>query len=390
MKCVILGAGKIARGFVGHLLYLSNIPFTFVEKFDGLVDLINERGQYTVNILGNPEKNCVVKGVRAIRFSDAEAVTDAIAEADVVFTSVGGKNLGDLVPLLKGGIEKKAKIGGNLNVITCENWKLPATILRDGVETSICESAKEYFEKHVGMTEAVIMRSGIESSKELLEQDPLIVNVQDFWEFPVDASRIVGQLPDILGLKLIPEFTGFLERKFYTYNAANGTTSFIGALLGHEKIADAAHDERILKILDGVYQETAQALSKKHNFPLEEQLAFTLTSKRKLQDYTIVDFIERNARDPIRKLGKDDRLVGSARLVMKYGIVPHNLAIAIAAAMHYVSPGDEFAENLVKMREEEGIDAILEKVCEQDPNGELGMLVKEKIALLKEWGWIHE
>ena len=58
--------------------------------------------------------------------------------------------------------------------------------------------------------------------------------------------------------------------------------------------------------------------------------------------------------------------------------------------MHYVSPGDEFAEKLVKMREEEGIDAILEKVCEQDPNGELGMLVKEKIALLKEWGWIHE
>ena len=246
MKCVILGAGKIARGFVGHLLYLSEIPFTFVEKFDSLVDLINERGQYTVNILGNSEKNCVVKGAKAIRFSDVEAVTDAIAEADVVFTSVGGKNLGDLVPLLKGGIEKKAKIGGNLNVITCENWKLPATILRNGVEETISEEAKEYLANHVGMTEAVIMRSGIESSKELLAIDPLIVNVQDFWEFPVDASRIVGELPPILGLKLIPEFTGFLERKFYTYNAANGTTSFLGALLGYEKIADAAHDERIL------------------------------------------------------------------------------------------------------------------------------------------------
>ena len=59
MKCVILGAGKIARGFIGHLLYLSEIPFTFVEKAQGLVDLINERGQYTVNILGNSEKNCV-------------------------------------------------------------------------------------------------------------------------------------------------------------------------------------------------------------------------------------------------------------------------------------------------------------------------------------------
>ena len=390
MKCVILGAGKIARGFIGHLLYLSEIPFTFVEKFDGLVDLINERGQYTVNILGNSEKNCVVKGVKAIRFSDVEAVTDAIAEADAVFTSVGGKNLGDLVPLLAGGIEKKALKGGNLNVVTCENWKLPATILRNGVEEIISEDAKAYLAEHVGMTEAVIMRSGIESSAELLAQDPLIVNVQDFWELPVDASRIVGELPPIMGLKLIPEFTGFLERKFYTYNAANGTTSFVGALLGHVHIADAAHDERILPILEGVYQETAQALSKKHNFPLDEQLAFTLTSKRKLQDYTIVDFIERNARDPIRKLGKDDRLVGSARLVQEYGIRPDNLCIAIAAAIHYVSPGDPFAEELVRMRKEEGIDYIIQNVCEQDPNGELGMLIKEKIELLKEWGWIHE
>ena len=78
MKCVILGAGKIARGFIGHLLYLSEIPFTFVEKFDGLVDLINERGQYTVNILGHSEKNGVVKGVKAIRFSTLEAICSAL------------------------------------------------------------------------------------------------------------------------------------------------------------------------------------------------------------------------------------------------------------------------------------------------------------------------
>lgn len=390
MKCVILGAGKIARGFIGHLLYLNQIPFTFVEKFEGLVDLINERGQYTVNILGNSEKNCVVTGAKAISFADEEKVAEAIADADAVFTSVGGKNLGDLIPLLVKGIEKKAVKGGNLNIVTCENWKLPATILKNGVEETICPDVKDYFHNHVGITEAVIMRSAIESDAELLKKDPLVVNVQDFWELPVDASRIVGPLPPIKELKLIQEFTGFLERKFYTYNAANGTTSYLGALLGFEKIADAAHDERILKVLEGVYQETAQALSKKHNFPLEEQLAFTLTSKRKLQDYTIVDFIERNARDPLRKLGKDDRLVGSARLVQEYGIVPHNLCIAIAAAMYYVSEGDEFARELVRMRTEEGIDVILAKVCQLDPQGELGMLIKEKIALLKEWGWIHE
>jgi len=390
MSCVILGAGKIARGFIGHLLYLNNIDFTFVEKVDALSDLINERKQYTVNILGNPDANCVVTNAKALKFSDTEAIAETIADADCVFTAVGGKNLKEIVPFLVSGIEAKVKKGGLLNIVTCENWKLPAQILRDEITAQISEDCKEYLAENVGITEAVIMRSAIESDPELLKKDPLVVNVQNFWELPVDASRIVGSMPEIKELKLIPEFTGFLERKFYTYNAANGTTSFLGALLGFEKIADAAHDERILKILEGVYQETAQALSKKHNFPLDEQLAFTLTSKNKLQDYTIVDFIERNARDPIRKLGRDDRLVGSARLVLEYGIKPENLCVAIAAAIYYKSEGDEFANELVRIRTEEGIDAVLTKVCGIEADGELGMLIKSKIELLKEWGWINE
>ena len=134
MSCVIFGAGKIARGFIGHLLYLSGIPFTFVEKADALADLINERGQYTVNILGAPEKNCVIKGAKALKFDQEEEIALAIAQADAVFNAVGGKNLGELVPFMVKGIEKKAQMGGgDLNFITCENWKQPADILRKGV-----------------------------------------------------------------------------------------------------------------------------------------------------------------------------------------------------------------------------------------------------------------
>lgn len=390
MSCVIFGAGKIARGFIGHLLYLSGIDFVFVEKADALCDLINERGEYTVNILGAPEKNCVVKGARALKFDDKEKIAEAIADADAVFNAVGGKNLSEIVPFMTAGIEKKAKKGGNINFVTCENWKKPADILRDGVSESISDEAREYFEKNVGITEAVIMRSAIESDAELLKKDPLIVNVQDFWKLPVDSGRLKGSLPDIKGLELVEHFTGFLERKFYTYNAANGTVSFLGALLGFEKIADAAHDERILKVLEGVYSETARALSIKHKFPLDEQLAFTLTSKKKLQDYTIVDFIERNARDPIRKLGPDDRLVGSARLVEACGIVPENLAIAIAAAIYYENASDEFAVKLKEMRENEGIDYVIENVCKIDKDGALAKLIKQKIAYLKEKGYIND
>ena len=390
MSCVIFGAGKIARGFVGHLLFLSGIDFIFVEKVDSLVDLINERGQYTVNILGDKSKNTIVTGAKALKFSQVDEICDVIAKADCIFNAVGGKNLGEIVPFLTKGIEKRAEVNPKpINIVTCENWKLPADILRKGISESIADEYKAFFEDKVGITEAVIMRSAIESTPELLAIDPLVVNAQDFWEFPYDASRLKTPLPkEMICQKPIYEFTGFLERKFYTYNAANGTTSFVGALLGYKYIADAAHDERILKLLDGVYTETATALSKKHDFPFDEQWAFTRTSLRKLQDRNIVDYIERNARDPMRKLGKDDRLVGSARLCLEYGVKPDSLAIAIACAMHYDEPTDEFAIKLKEIRENEGYDAILRDVCSVDPDGELGTLVKEKIALIKEWGWL--
>ena len=162
MSCVIFGAGKIARGFIGHLLYLSNIDFVFVEKFDPLVDLINERKEYTVNILGASEKNCIVKNVSALGFSQKEEIAEAIAKADTVFNAVGGKNLAEIIPFLTAGIEAKAKKGGNINFVTCENWKQPADILKKGIESSISDEARLYFEDHVGLTEAVIMISAIE------------------------------------------------------------------------------------------------------------------------------------------------------------------------------------------------------------------------------------
>lgn len=388
MSCVIFGAGKIARGFIAHLLSLSDIDFVFVEKADALADLINEREQYTINILGAPEKNYVVKNAKALKFSQEKEITEAIAEADVVFDAVGGKNLQEIVPFYIKGIEKKAEKGGYLNFVTCENWKEPARILKEGVESGIAPEAREYLDNYVGFTESVIMRSGIEAPKELLKKDPLIVNVQNYWHLPVDAARVKGSLPDIKYMEHLTGFAGFLERKFYTYNAANGTTSFVGALLGYKVLAEAAHDERILKILHGVYQETGKALSMKHGISLGEQMAFAKTSLNKLQDYTIVDSIERNARDPQRKLGKDDRLVGSARMVLSCGIRPENLCTAIACAIYYRNPEDSSAVALEKVVKEEGIDAVLEKICGIEPEGELGILIKEKIKKIKEWGWL--
>ena len=123
---------------------------------------------------------------------------------------------------------------------------------------------------------------------------------------------------------------------------------------------------------------------------MEDPRAFTMGSKRKLQNRDIVDFVERNARDPLRKLGPDDRLVGSARMVSSFGIIPENLCTSIAAAIYYHNDGDEFAVKLAQMRIEQGVDYVIEQVCKLPADGDLGKLIKERIRLLESKGYIHE
>ena len=389
---VIFGAGKIARGFIAHLLALSYEDFVFVEKAQKLVDLLNDRKQYTINILGAPEKNMLVSGVKALSYANRDEISSAIAKASILFTAVGGKNLPEIVPVLVKGLTARFEAGNDktLNIITCENWKQPAELLRKEILLNLNAKYQEQFDKLVGISEAVVMRSAIEAGREALKADPLVVNVQDYWTLPVDASGIKGKLPEIKGITPIEAFEGFLERKFYTYNAANGTVSYLGYLRGHSLISEAATDPEILEILSGVYLETGAALAKKFNMKLEDQLAFGKTSLAKLQDRTIVDTIERNARDPVRKLGPQDRLVGPARLVLENGGVPACLSLAIAAAIHYDEPSDGIALELKRMREEEGVDSILENICRIDLEGELAVLIKKGILQLKKRGWIKE
>jgi mannitol-1-phosphate 5-dehydrogenase len=151
-------------------------------------------------------------------------------------------------------------------------------------------------------------------------------------------------------------------------------------------LAEAGHDEEILEVVRGVYDETGAALAAKHGVSAGEQAALAAASLAKFQDRTIVDSIERNARDPIRKLGPSDRLVGAARLVLQYGGRPGNLATSIAAALFYDEPSDPIALELRRRRESAGIDAVLREVCGLERDSELAALVTSKVEELRARG----
>ena len=392
MNNVIFGAGKISRGFLAHLLYLAGEDFVFIEKDRRLVKLINERKKYGLYVFGLPEKNITIEGASAISCDDSKSVTEAIAGANLVLLSIGGKNLRQITGLLAAGVQKRLEknSSGNMNIITCENWLGPADLVREEILNSIDRKYIDSFNETIGISQAVVLRTAIEADEDVLANDPLALNVSNHWILPVDASGIKGRLPKIEGINPIKPFNYLLNRKLFTYNAASAAVSYLGYLKGHEILSEAIRDEYIEKILMGVYEETGQALCKKYDLPVELQDELKTGSFEKYRDRRIVDMLERNSRDPIRKLGPEDRMVGPAKLAIEYGIEPVNLATVIAAAIFYDHPADPIAQELKAKINSQGIDAVLNDVCGLKSTETLAMLVKEKIDELKKIGIIKE
>ena len=390
MNAIVFGNGKIARGFIGQLLYRSGYSTTFVGVNRNTIDAINAQGKYYVNVMGNPSASQWISDIRCIGIDDIESIAQSLLESDVAFMSVGGKNIDSLGGTIAEAINIRPEIlKKERTLITCENWKDPHIILEEAIRKNLRTELIEDFGSNFGITQAAILRSGVEPTEEILEIDKFAVSVTNYWELPVDASRVKGSII-LEGLELKQDFGGFLQQKIYTFNTGNATIAYTGSLYGEKILYKAANDKRIVELLNRVYAEINPAIAKMMDISIEEQNAFSRKAIDKYQDKTVMDFTERHARDPIRKLGPNDRMVGTARLVEKMGFKVDALAETIAAAIYYCTDNenDPSAAQLKAMREEGGAQAVLMNVCGISPEESLGKAVLGKIEQLKEAGVI--
>jgi mannitol-1-phosphate 5-dehydrogenase len=374
---VVFGAGKIARGFIAHLLTLSGFRIQFVEKSPALAHLLRTRGCYGVHIMGAPEKDIVIENFEVLTPDEEQAVAGAVAATSVVFVSIGGPNLPQIAPLVAAGIRQAilAKRAEPLNVILCENYFHPAELLRNSVAALLTAEERKWLTRQVGIVETMVLRSTIEPTEKMKAEDPLALKAQDMWEMPADKEAFVGEVPPVQGLSPKLNFQGGLVRKLFTYNAANAVISYMGYLKGYTLLSEAANDPDLAELARAATRESGEALCRKFGFDPEEQRQFAESAIAKYQKSEIVDPIERNTRDPLRKLRRNDRLVGPACLAAEQGIRPEALSRGIAAGLHYDYRDDESARKLQQLIRERGPNAAVKEVCEIDPESELGALI---------------
>ena len=395
MKAVIFGAGKIARGFLGQLLFRGGYELNFVECNASYARLLDRAGRYWVNVMGNPAESEWINGYRCFDYDRVEEIADALVDADVVFTSVVGSNLPELGKFIAKllSIRDYTCITKQRTIICCENWKNPSAELKEIILNSLPTAGKrEDFLRLFGTTDAVVMRSAVEPTEEIKQIDPLAVSVHNFWELPVNSNGMKGNAPIFPGVRYLDNFNGFLQQKVYTFNGGNATIAYLGSLKGYKKLSDAANDPEIVEMLREVYSEINPAICSALKVTEENQTHFMEAAIRKYQDRAVEDFTERHARDPLRKIGPDDRITGVARMIEQQNIRPVHVARTLAAALLYTSSNtlDPSAAKLEELRTKFGIDYILQTICNIDPNEDLARLVHLGVQELKQRGWIHE
>jgi mannitol-1-phosphate 5-dehydrogenase len=378
-KAVHFGAGNIGRGFLGQLYSQSGYETVFVDVKPDVIEQLNERRSYTVEIADDPPGEIEVTNVRGVDGTDLEAVAMELSDCNLASTAVGVGVLHLIAkPLALGFRDRLRQSGGPLDVILAENRLHAATYMRDLVEKELEPDEVEASRELLGFVEASIGRMVPVQCHE----DPLKVSVEAYCELPVDQAGFKSEVPEIKHLAPRANFEAYVERKLFVHNAGHATAAYHAALRGHDTLDKAMKDAGVGAEVQAVQEQTCLALHRKWDLPLEDLSEHAEDLRRRFANPRLQDQVARVGGDPLRKLGPHDRLVGALNLCDSNGADPVPVAKAIAAALHYRNPNDPSAEDLAKMVEQEGPAKVLEEVCHL-PSGKLRDLILREYEGLK-------
>lgn len=375
-KALHFGAGNIGRGFIGLLLSKAGYHVTFADVAAPLVNDINNLGKYNVQIFGKEDK-IQVENVSAINSGEnVDTLLDAIVDADIITTAIGPNILKFIAPNIAKGLTKRIAVNKTpLNIIACENMVGGSTVLKNFVYENLADDVKSEVQKLIGFPDAAVDRI-VPAQK---NDEKLLVKVEEYAEWDVDSTGVVGEIPEIKGMTLVPNLNAYIERKLFTVNTGHASIAYLAYQKGFKDISTAMKDEEIVNSARDVWAETSALLIEKYKFSPAVHREYVETAEKRFANPYLSDEVTRVARGPKRKLSPQDRLVSPASQLLERGINPDTLAKVAAAALKFDFEGDPEAVEIQNFIKENGIDAAITNFTGAEKNSKLFALIKNNI-----------
>ncbi|KAJ6481198.1 mannitol-1-phosphate 5-dehydrogenase [Mycena vitilis] len=399
-RAIHFGAGNIGRGFIAPLLSKSGYHVVFTDVDKDLIDTINEEKAYGVHILdsdtadGEKAEVVEINHVKGVLSTTDDLIHEIEhSKLKVITTAVGLPILDKIAPTIAKGIKaRRAKGGSTINIIACENAIGATAQLAEKVRAHLDADDAAWADAHVGFANCSVDRIVPPFNPDEHDADSALdVGVEEFFEWIVEGPSLKGAKPGALdvpidGMTLTDNLAAYNERKLFTLNAGHAITAYLGYLKGLRTVDASIADDEIAAIVRGaLHGEAGPALCRKHKFDETEHAAYIEKIIVRFQNAAVKDDVVRVGRQPLRKLGRGDRLVGPARMCTEYGIEVRHLANGIAAALWYENEEDEQSVEMRKAIADKGLDKYVAELTAFEEGSDVHKQILKSYTELESW-----
>ena len=343
-QIVIFGAGKIGRSFIGQLFGCAGYQVVFIDVYQTLVDGLNQKGSYRVIIKGEIEEEITVPNVRAISALDKEKVIEAVSMAGILAVSVGKNVLERIMPVIAASLVQRNtnNPGTPLDIILAENMRSAAEFVREILIKNL--PANFPVDNLVGLVETSIGKMVPIIPQAELEKDPLVVFAEAYNTLILDAKGFKSSIPQIKGLAPKSNIKAWVDRKAFIHNLGHATAAYFGYSLHPEAVYlfEVLEDPEVLLFTRVVMLQSAEILRAAYpdDFTAADLEAHIDDLIYRFRNKALKDTIFRVGMDLIRKLGSDDRFMGSIHLAMEYRM-PYDLILEAMSFGLFFKAADE-------------------------------------------------
>ncbi|MDR2659143.1 MAG: mannitol-1-phosphate 5-dehydrogenase [Spirochaetaceae bacterium] len=362
-NAVHFGAGNIGRGFIGEVLFRNGFHIDFVDINETIINALHERGSYEIELAGKTKDYLTVTGVDGINSkTDGGKVIDAIVKADIVTTAIGPGVLPHIAKLIAQGLEarKEKNPDAPLDIIACENMIGGSSFLKAETQKHLAAESRDYVRNCIGFPDAAVDRIVPIQHHE----DPLAVTVEPFKEWIVSEKdrKLVNVTLD--GVVYVENLEPYIERKLFSVNTGHATVAYAGMRRGHKTIEEAVADTEILRRLRQILGETGSLLIAKWAFDKAAHEAYIEKIISRFENPNNPDTCSRVARDPIRKLGFNERFIRPVRELKERGLPYPTLIGTSAIVLAHTDAHDPESVRLESMRSGRDINGIKALIAE--------------------------
>ena len=365
------GFGAIQAGLFLYEAYQCgrySRPIVVDVRADLVESLRSNAGHYCLNIARRDRIDSVdvgpVEVADSTQASDRTRIVEAISMADEASTALPSIDFyrtdqPSSPHLLLGAGLTRRRSARPLVVYCAENHRRAGALLEEAVLESVTPSDRDRIRRRARFVDTVIgkMSGVVTEQSELLSLGlapvtPLTPAAFLVEEFNHILTSRVGPVPRsggaigsmVAALQPVDDLAPFAAAKLFGHNATHALAAYLGRLLGLRLIADFAAVPGAMAFLRAAFlDESGRALVRRYRGadPLFTPLGFEGFADDllvRMVNPFLADTIERAARDPVRKLGWDDRLIGTIRLGRDEGIPMPSYAMGAAAALADLDP----------------------------------------------------